>query len=75
MPLFYTIMSEYILIIVIYFFLFVFCVSQTCYCCKQICCEIELEDKLPEVIAVERTESMESVNVVIEITENNIVYG
>lgn len=68
-------MSEYILIIVIYFFLFVFCLSQLCYCCNQLCCDIELEDKLPEATAVERTESMESVNIVIEITENNIAYG
>tara|TARA_B100001248_G_scaffold94644_1_gene70248 strand:+ start:7492 stop:7719 length:228 start_codon:yes stop_codon:yes gene_type:complete len=75
MTLFIFIMSEYMLIIVIYFFLFVFCLSQLCYCCKQLCCEIELEDKLPEATAVERTESMESVNVVIEITENNIAYG
>ncbi len=48
---------------------------QLCYCCQK-CCEINIEEKvLPEATAIERTDSMESVNVVIEITENDMVYG
>ena len=67
-------MLEYIAIFVIYFFIVVFCMVNICYCCQK-CCEIDIEEKMPEARAVERTDSMESVNVVIEITENNMVYG